>query len=123
MTQIKVYPGYPLDNDGRWVGITEDHQFVTGQGDNIQPVGGWGKHPLAHAGGLEMFITLLNVGTDWADLTKAQQRCLRDPDTRTARPWQTLIDKGLANADGLSARGWFLRLAKEWIDRPKQDAA
>ena len=120
---IKVYPGYPLDRAGRWVGITDDHQFVTGgPGDTISPVGGWGKNPLAHVTGIEMFIVLLNVDREWRDLTKAQRRCLQAPETRTARPWAALVDKGLAHLDGLTTRGHFLRRAHERTEQRKEAA-
>lgn len=121
----KVYMGYHL-GAGRWVGITEDHQWVMGEGsDNatIEPVGGWGKHPLATPTGMQMLLTLLNVDNEWRALTKPQRRCLMDPTTITVRPWRALTDKGLATADGLSARGMFLRLAREWCVRASQRAA
>ncbi len=118
----KVYPGYPLGAD-RWVGITEDHQWVMGDGDKIDPVGGWGNHPLATPSGIEMLLTLLNVDNEWRALTKPQRRCLMDPTTRTARPWAALVGKGLADADGPTSRGTFLRLAHEWTVRADQRAA
>lgn len=123
MTPTKVYPGFPLDRAGRWVGITEDHRFVTGQGDEITPVGGWGKHPLAHLGGIEMMFVLLQVDSEWSALTKAQQRCLLNPGTRSKRPWAVLTGKGLADDAGLTTHGWFLKLAVECTQQRSERAA
>ena len=121
----KVYAGYPLGG-GRWVGITEDHQWVIGEGSDdatIQPVGGWGKHPLATPTGIEMLLVLVNVDNEWRALTGPQRRCLMDPTTATARPWRALADRGLVTDGALTARGTFLRLAREWCDRAAERAA
>ncbi len=121
-TATRVYPGYPL-GPGRWVGITEDHRWVMGSDQEITPVGGWGVHPLATPSGIEMLVTLVSVDVEWRSLTKAQQRCLLDPGSATARPWAALAGRGLVTDGALTARGMFLRLAHEWTVRASERAA
>ena len=79
------------------------HEIIDGVARRM----GVGKHPLASRDGMKLLCLFIEWGQRWDALTKAQQRCVLDPTTRTTRPWK-LQDKGYAANDALTEAGRFL---------------
>lgn len=93
---------YGIDNDGHL------HEIIDGVGRRM----GVGPHPLASRDGIKLLCLWLEWDARWDALTKAQQRCLLDPTTRSTRPWKALQDRGYADDIGLTEAGKFLATFK-----------
>lgn len=76
-----------IDNDGHFYELNEE----TGM---ARRMGGWGKYPLAHKDGIKLMCLWLQYDKQWDELTRAQQRCVLQPETATTRPWAALVEKG-----------------------------